>query len=251
MHKYDRSSPSVHSAERLRIFFQTFDTLVESLDLPVAQQSIFTSTSMSPPAAVRPSALRSNKKSEPVFPSCSKSESQSSYTPESSQSQSQSQSQQSPMHVTQIGYIDVQSFDYSPIPASNSQQSITNANSFDGVITRTGTDQMAIIERRRQIVEPLHKENTPLEEPPLGSNTTNHLRRVLENFAEKIVANGAVIGSTFDSSNSSSTSNNNNNNNRPKPSHFGMAEKFIRTRLQMMNEIQKKETNHHKRQKYQ
>lgn len=92
---------------------------------------------------------------------------------------------------------------------------------------------MAVVERRRRLVGPLHVQNTPQDEPPPGSNTINHLKLVLIDFAKQIVNNDAVAsgrGNThggiendprYDSSSGRGRR-------KPLPDHFGVATHFIR-----------------------
>jgi hypothetical protein len=144
------------------------------------------------------------------------------------------------MHVTQIGYSDVQSFDYSPVPPSPTSalsrtNSTSNACTADDLntITRTGSDQMAVVERRRQLVGPLHIQNTPHDEPPPGSNTINHLKLVLIDFAKRIVENDAVAsgrGNTHGGveNDPHHDSGSGRSRRKPRPAHFGVATHFIR-----------------------
>ena len=92
---------------------------------------------------------------------------------------------------------------------------------------------MAVVERRRQLVGPLHIQNTPHDEPPPGSNTINHLKLVLIDFAKRIVENDAVDsgrGNTHGGveNDPHHDSGSGRSSRKPRPGHFGVATHFIR-----------------------
>ena len=219
-------------SKRNASFWKRFDTLVSALQLPVATPS----SSSSSPTPLRHSIQQSSSSS-------------SASSGEDDSQQSQNYYSQTPVLVTQIGYSNPCSYDYSPVPppsisparpensgtsndngngngnsnGNSNSNSNGNGNSSKKRRQHEGTAEMYIAKKRLKTMGPLHITPTPTpnEAPPAECNDTNYLRHVLVQFADKIVSNNVVGTNDIDSKH------------KPAPNHFGVAERFIRAKIKV------------------